>query len=277
LIYCSITGYGETGAWKDRPAYDIALQAEAGLMSITGNEGGEPVRVGVAVIDIVTGQYLVQAILAALLARQRAGTGQRIDLAMLDCGVAFLTYMGQFYFATGTSPRGMGSRHPTISPYQALPTKDSFVVFAVGSQEIWARFCRAIGQPELTDDGRFRDNAHRVENREALEGLLTATFRTRTTAEWLDILRRHQVPATPVNDLRAVFELEPVKEREMIHHVPHPTIGELLTINSPLRFEKTPVAIRQAPPLLGQHTEEILQELGYERHEISLLQEQGVI
>jgi len=277
LIHCSITGYGETGPWRERPAYDIALQAESGLMSITGQEGGEPVRVGVAVIDLVTSLMAVQSILAALWARQQQGIGQKIDIGLLDCGVAILSYMAGYYFATGKSPRRMGGKHPTIVPYQAIKTKDSWVVVAVGSEEIWVRFCKAIGREDLRDDSRFQANPQRVKNREALEEIIEPIFIERTTEEWLQILNKHDVPAAPVNDIEAVFQIPQLEARDMLKIIKHPTLGGLKAIGIPMKFEKTPCSIQRPPPLLGEHTEEILKELGYSAEDISTLKREDVI
>ncbi len=278
LIWCSITGYGRQSPWAERPAYDIALQAESGWMSITGEEGGEPVRIGVAIVDLFTAHYAVQAVLAALWARERTGRGQRIDLAMLDCGVASLTYMAQYYWATGEPPRRLGSRHPTIVPYQAFPAQDEkHLVVAVGSPAIWERFCRALGHPEWTDDPRFVDNAARVKHREELERLLVEVFRRKPLEEWLEILNEHDVPATPVNDLAAIWGLPPLRARGMMGTVEHPTIGELSILGSPLKLERTPPRLRRHPPGLGEHTREILQELGYDDARIEALRERGVL
>ena len=278
LIWCSITGYGRQSPWAERPAYDIALQAESGWMSITGEEGGEPVRIGVAIVDLFTAHYAVQAVLAALWARERTGRGQRIDMAMLDCGVASLTYMAQYYWATGEPPRRLGSRHPTIVPYQAFPTLDGkYLVVAVGSQAIWERFCRAVGHPEWADDPRFADNAARVQNRTELEGLLVEVFRQKPLKEWLAILKEHDVPATPVNDLAAIWELPPLRARGIVQNLQHPTMGEVPTLGSPLHLERTPPSLRCHPPRLGEHTREILQELGYSEGQTEELRRRGIV
>ncbi|HXX94414.1 MAG TPA: CoA transferase [Planctomycetota bacterium] len=248
LVFCSITGYGQTGPWKDRPAYDLALQAETGWMSITGEPGAPPVRVGVAVIDLFTAHFAVQQILSALLDRERTGQGRRIDISMLDAAVASLTYMSQNVKATGEPPGRMGSRHPSIVPYQAFATQDGWMVVAVGSQAIWNRFCPAIGLPDLLSHPDFRDNPLRVQHRGMLEGLLSRIFASRPTAEWLERFREHEVPAAPVNDLRAAVEL-------------------------PARSP----AVRLPPPALGEHTGEILRELGFDEAGVSLLRQKGAI
>ncbi len=233
LVYCSITGYGQTGPWKDRPAYDLALQAEAGWMSITGEAGAPPVRVGVAVIDLFTAHFAVQQILSALLERERTGAGKRLDVSMLDSAIASLTYMAQNVRATGEPPGRMGSRHPSIVPYQAFQARDGWFVAAVGSPPIWERFCPAIGLPDLLTHPDFRDNPLRVKHRALLEALLTKVFAARPVAEWVALLTEHDIPAAPVNDLRTALEL-------------------------PSR----PASVRLPPPRLGEHTEEILAELG---------------
>jgi crotonobetainyl-CoA:carnitine CoA-transferase CaiB-like acyl-CoA transferase len=277
LVYCSITGYGQSGPWKDRPAYDLSLQAESGWMSITGEPEGGPVRVGVAIIDLFTAHYATQAILAALLARERTGVGSIVDVAMLDCAVASLCYVAQYYLATGKQPEKMGSQHPTIVPYQAFETQDGYVVAGVASPEIWGRFCAAIGQKDLLSDARFTQNPERVLHREALDGVLTSLFRQRTTAEWLVLFQKYEVPAAPVNQLKDVFSLSQIQVREMLQTVMHPTIGRLLLLGIPVQFNEAALPVRVPPPLLGQHTEEILFELGYSAAEIKALRARGVI
>ncbi|MBV8881564.1 MAG: CoA transferase [Planctomycetaceae bacterium] len=251
LVFCSITGYGQTGPWKDRPAFDLALQAESGWMSITGEAGAAPVRIGVAVIDLLTAHFAVQSILSALLEREATGRGRRIDVSMLECATASLTYMAQNAKATGVSPGRMGSRHPSIVPYQAFPTRDGYIVVAAGSEPIWRRLCAAIGRPELERDPRFADNARRVQNRDALEALLTAAFTGRTTAEWTERLQSQDIPASPVNDIAQALELPPLKERP----------------ERPFR----------PAPRLGEHSGEILASLGLSAAEVAALRAKGVI
>jgi crotonobetainyl-CoA:carnitine CoA-transferase CaiB-like acyl-CoA transferase len=264
LVYCSITGYGQTGPWKERPAYDLALQAESGWMSITGEAGAPPVRVGVAVIDLFTAHYAVQAILSALVDRERTGRGARLDISMLECAAASLSYMGQNALATGVSPGRMGSRHPSIVPYQAFPTSDGFVVVAAGSQAIWERLCAAIGRPELSGDARFADNSTRVGNRDALEEILSAVFRTRDTAEWLSRLQTQDVPATPVNDVVTGLALPPLVERNFVGGG---------AIGSPVAPGRT----QRPPPRLGEHTDEILRELGCDASLIARMKAAGAV
>ena len=264
LIYCSITGYGQTGPWKDRPAYDLALQAESGWMSITGEAGAPPVRVGVAVIDLLTAHYATQAILAALLERAETGRGKRIDVSMLDCATASLSYMAQNVLATGRSPERMGSRHPSIVPYQAFATKDGFVVIAAGSPAIWERLCGAIGRPELTSDPRFSDNSKRVVNREALEQILEPIFRSKETGAWLPQLQARDIPATPVNDLATALTLPPLADRGLV--------GPAM-VGSPVARDRQ----HRRPPRLGEHTDEVLRELGYDAPFVAGLRTRGIV
>lgn len=277
LIYCSITGYGQTGPWKHRPAYDIILQGEGGLMSITGEEKGEPVRIGVALVDIITSLYTAISVTTALLARERDGQGQKLDLAMYDCEVSTLTYMAFYYFATGLSPRGMGSKHPTIVPYQAFETQDNYLVVGVGSQEIWGRFCKAINQPQLRDDPRFVDNPRRVKYREELEGILDPLFKEKTTQEWMECFTENDIPVTGVNDMEKIFKSEQLAFREMLQSIDHPSIGALKQIGIPMKFERTPGRIHRHPPLLGEHNREILQDLGYSPTEIEEMKNKSII
>ncbi len=277
LVCCSITGYGQTGPWRGRPAYDLAMQAESGWMGITGEPGGAPVRVGVAILDLFTAHYATQAILAALMARERTEQGQHIDIAMLDCAVASLSYMAQYYLATGQQPEKMGSKHPTITPYQAFETQDGYVIVGAASPEIWMRFCQAIGQSELVSDKKFAQNSSRVANRAELEAILNPFFKRQKTEDWIQLLEKHEVPVAPVNSLKQVFGLSQVQVREMLQTVVHPTIESLLLVGIPIRFGPEPIAIKRPPPLLGQHTEEILLELGYAREEIEHFRAEGIV
>jgi crotonobetainyl-CoA:carnitine CoA-transferase CaiB-like acyl-CoA transferase len=261
LVFCSITGYGQTGPWKDRPAYDLALQAEAGWMSITGEAGQAPVRVGVAVIDILTAHFAVQAILSALLERERTGKGRRLDIAMFDSAVVSLTYMAQNVLATGEAPGRMGSRHPSIVPYQAFPTRDGWIVVAVGSDAIWKRFCPAIGLPHLLTHPDFRDNPLRVRHRAMLEPLLARIFASRPTGEWTTILQANDIPATPVNDVGQVLALPQTAARRLVQE------NGIRSVPGPHR----------PPPGLGIHTEEILRELGESPSRIAELHRHGAI
>ncbi|HEV3027465.1 MAG TPA: CoA transferase [Planctomycetota bacterium] len=251
LVFCSITGYGQTGPWKDRPAFDLALQAESGWMSITGEAGAPPVRIGVAVIDLLTAHFAVQAILSALLERAATGRGRRIDVSMLECATASLTYMAQNVRATGISPGRMGSRHPSIVPYQAFATRDGYVVVAAGSEPIWQRFCSAIGRPDLLSNPHFADNARRVQNRDVLEVLLSDVFAARTTAEWTEVLQSQDIPASPVNDIARALDLPPLQER--------------------------PERSWRPAPKLGEHTVEILGSLGLSAAQITLFRGRGIV
>jgi crotonobetainyl-CoA:carnitine CoA-transferase CaiB-like acyl-CoA transferase len=277
LVYASLSGYGEWGPDRDRAAYDIAIQAEAGMMSITGPEDGAPVRVGVAIADIGAGMYTTQAILAALFERERTGRGQKVDVSLFDGQVAWMSYMGSQYFATGTPPGRMGSKHPNIAPYQALTTSDGYVVVAVSSENMWPRFCRALSREDLTDDERFATNEKRVEHREVLDPLLDAELSQYTTDEAMDLLEAEGVPASPVEDLASVFDREQVRARGMRQSVDHPTAGTVEMAGTPMHFSRTPASVRHHPPLLGEHTDEVLAEYGYSESERERFVADGVV
>ena len=272
LVYCSISGYGEWGPDSHRPAYDIIMQAEGGLMSITGEEGRTPVRVGVAIADIGAGMYATQGILAALLERELGETGgQKIDVSLFDGQVAWMTYMASNYFATGDPPTRMGSKHPTIAPYQAFETADSYVVVAVASENLWPNFCAALDREDLTDDARFATNEDRVENRDALDSLLSAELAEYGTDELLALFDEHDVPASGVHDMAEVFADEQVAARGMHREIEHPTAGTVEMPGSPMHFSRTPTTIRQYPPRLGEHTRDLLDEAGYDEDTIGEL------
>lgn len=278
MIYAHLTGYGEWGPAAERPAYDIVMQAEGGMMSITGTEDGAPVRVGVAIADIGAGMYATQAILAALTHRERAdGDGQKIDVSLFDGQVAWMTYMASYYFATGESPGRMGSKHPTIAPYQAFETADDHLVVAVSSEHIWPRFCRAIDREDLIENPLFETNADRVENRDRLDAMLADVFAEETTEEWMDRLETADVPASPVRDMAAVFDDPQVDARGMRATIDHPTIGSLEMPGSPMYLSRTPTTIRRPPPMLGEHTEEVLTELGYDQALIDRLRTDEIV
>lgn len=278
LVYCSLSGYGEWGPYRNRAAFDITMQAEGGLMGITGQEDGSPVRVGVALADIGAGMFATQAILAALFQREFADAGgQKIDVSLLDGQVAWMTYMATQYFATGDPPRRMGSKHPNLAPYQAFPTEDGHLVIAVPSPNIWEKFCEALGRKDLVDDDRFATNADRVENRTELDAILNEETRTYTTAALRDRMRDCEVPASEVKDMEAVFDNPQVKARDMHQSVDHPTAGEVEMPGSPMHFSRTPTRIRRHPPLLGEHTEEVLREYGYTIEDIDRLRDEDVL
>ncbi|MBP1987355.1 CaiB/BaiF CoA transferase family protein [Halolamina salifodinae] len=278
LVFCSITGYGQTGPLAERPAYDLMMQAEAGMMSITGEEGRPPVRVGVAVADLAAGMYATQSILAALFRREFADEGgERIDISLFDSLLAWLSYMATDAFASGEAPERMGSRHPNIAPYQAFETADGYVVVACASEAIWYRLCEALDRPDLVDDPRFESNEKRVKNREALEAILTDTFTDSTVDEVVDLLRENDVPVGRIRNVLEAFDDPQVDARGMLQEVSHPTAGEVQLPGSPMQFREYAATARRHPPLLGEHTDEVLAELGYSEERIAALQEDGVL
>jgi crotonobetainyl-CoA:carnitine CoA-transferase CaiB-like acyl-CoA transferase len=282
LVYCSVTGFGQSGPYRERPGYDFMIQGMGGIMSITGERddrpGGGPQRVGIPIADIMTGMYATIAILGALLHRERGGGGQHLDLALLDSHVGVLANQGMNYLATGEVPGRIGNAHPNIVPYQPFRTKDGDVILACGNDNLFARFCEVAGRPELARDPRFATNAKRVENREELTRLLAAIFATRTTRQWCEALEAAGVPNGPINDLRQVFEEPQVVARGMKIELEHPLAGKLPLIASPMRFSRTPIEYRLPPPTLGQHTEEVLRGLlGMDEERIARLRADGVV
>ena len=261
LIYCSITGFGQTGPLRDKPGYDFMIQAMGGLMSITGEPDGEPMKVGVAVADLFAGQNAVIAILAALHARGQTGKGQHLDLSLFDSQVGMLANVASNYLMSGNLPKRYGNAHANIVPYQSFQASEAWFVVAVGNDRQFEKLCEVIGQSELVSDERFHLNSGRVKNREELISILKPIFLTRTAGEWLSVLENAGIPCGPINTLDKVFSTPQVEAREMLVPMEHAEIGDLRLVGSPLKFSDTSVDYRIPPPRLGEHTEEILKEL----------------
>jgi crotonobetainyl-CoA:carnitine CoA-transferase CaiB-like acyl-CoA transferase len=281
LIYCSITGFGQDGPYAARAGYDFLIQGMGGLMSVTGRaegeEGAGPQKVGVALTDILTGLYAGNAILAALLHRERTGRGQHIDLALLDVQVACLANQSMNYLVSGTAPRRMGNSHPNIVPYQDFPTADGDMILAIGNDGQFARFCEIAGHAEWAADERFATNAARVRNRAELIPLLRQSTVMKTTAAWIALLENAAVPCGPINDLAGVFADPQVLHRGLRVDLPHAAGGSAPQVANPIRFSATPIDYRRAPPLLGQDTEAILRELGRNDEDIAALRAAGAV
>ena len=282
LIYCSITGFGQTGPYAARAGYDFLIQGMGGLMSLTGRPDGAPgegpIKVGVALTDIMTGLYSTVAVLAALAHRERSGEGQYIDLALLDVQIACLANQAANYLIGGHVPRRMGNAHPNIVPYQDFPTADGYMIIAVGNDSQFASLCAALGHPEWASDARFAGNPQRVLHREELIALLHAVTVTRTTGEWVAILEEHGVPCGPINRMDQVFADPHVQARAMRLEMPHPVAGKVPLVSNPIRMSETPVQYRRVPPTLGEHTDAVLDEwLGLGAEQIAALREGNVV
>ena len=275
LVVCSISGFGQTGPRRPEAGYDAVIQAEGGLMSITGPPEGQPVRLGVAIGDIVTGMFAAQGVLLALLARERTGRGQLVDVAMLDSVSALLTYQAGIYFATGVAPRRIGNRHPTIVPYETFAASDGDFVLAIGNDDQWRRFCAAAG---IEEEARFATNRERVTGYDQLRPILADVLRRHTRKHWIERLRSAGVPCGSVRDLEDVFADPQLSARGMIASVEHAAIGALQVLGVPIKLSDTPGAVRDAPPTLGQHTEAVLRnDLGMVPADIDRLREQKAI
>ena len=282
LIYCSVTGFGQTGPYRERPGFDFMIQGMGGMMSLTGEPdgapGGGPQRAGVPVADIITGMYASIAVCAALAHRAETGVGQHLDLALLDSQIALLAYQNTNYFATGVPPKRIGNLHPNIVPYQPFRTKDGEVIVACGNDNLYRKLCDAAGCGALATDARFATNGKRVENRAELTRLLQEVFSKRSTKDWVDVLEAAGVPNGPINNVAQVFEEPQVKARNIRQELDHPVAGKLPTVASPMRFSATPLEHRMAPPVLGQHTDEVLKEvLGKSDAEIASLRAEGIV
>jgi crotonobetainyl-CoA:carnitine CoA-transferase CaiB-like acyl-CoA transferase len=278
LIYCSISGFGHTGPRRTLPGYDAIMQAEGGLMSITGDADGPPFRLGVAIADLVSGMFAANGIALALLARERTGHGQFVDVAMLDSVAALLTYQAANVFATGRAPMRMGNRHPMIVPYETFEAADGEFVLAVGNDDQWRRMCRIAGLDALADDEQFATNRQRVERRGELRALLADVFTQRTREDWIGLLTGAGVPAGSVRNVEEVLADPQIAFREMVQTVHHPTVGDLNVLGVPVKLSDTPGMVRTPPPRLGEHTRAVLTgDLGVAAEELDRLTREGVV
>lgn len=281
LVYCSITGFGQSGPYAERPGYDAAIQALGGLMSITGERddrpGGGPQKVGVAVADLMAGMYAAVAILAALRERDRSGRGTHLDVSLLDCQVAWLANQASNYLIGGIVPRREGTAHPNIVPYQAFACADGHLMLAVGNDAQFARFAALIGHPEWAEDPRFSTNPARVAHRETLIAAIAEVLKQRPRAAWLEAFLAAGVPAAPINDLAEVFADPQVRARALVQHLEHPAAGPIPLVRQPVLFEGQVLSSERPPPRLGEHGEALLQELGHGSAELARMREEGVI
>lgn len=277
LIFCAITGYGQTGPYRHRPGYDAVIQAQGGIMSITGDAAGDPFKVGVAIVDITAGMYAVMAILAALHHRHHTGAGQFIDIALFDSQLGWLANVGSAYLTTGKTPSRHGNAHATIVPYQVFPTADGHMMVAVGNDSQYAALCRLLERPDLYLDERFSTNPARVVHRATLIPILEALFRHRPTHEWVEALLDVGVPCGPMNDIPTALNDPQSKARGMVQSFPHPLGGTVSMVAPVPKMSETPPTIQSIPPAVGEHTDHILRDfLGYDETQIAELHQQGI-
>ena len=277
IIYCAISGFGQTGPYKTRAAYDIIIQAMAGIMSITGPENGSPVRVGASVGDIIAGLYATISILAAIEHRNQTGEGQSIDIGMLDCLVAILENAVVRYYATGQNPIPVGCRHPTSSPFDAYKSSDGLVILAIQNNKLWENLCKEMGCEHLINDERFATNALRVKHEAELKPLLEEITKTKTTQEWIDALLAVDVPCGPLNKIETIVADPHLLHRNMITEVQHPIVGSFKTAGIPIKYSKTKCEVSEPAPVLGQHTDEILKKFKFSDDEIDALYKAGAV
>lgn len=277
IIYCSITGYGHNSPYREKPSFDVMIQGEAGLMSITGFPDGPPQRLGVAIADVLGGFHAVEGILLALLVRNKTGKGQFIDVSLMDSIISILTYQAGNYLATGEAPSRVGNRHPMITPYESFETKDGYVIFAVGNQRLWESFIKAMGREELNDDARFADMKSRNQHPAELKAIIEEITRQKNTQEWVEIMEKAGVPCGRIRTIDQVLTDPHVDVREMVVEKEHPTAGMIKLTGVPTKLSLTPGEVTLAPPTLGQHTDEILKSLGYSDEAVGAMKEKGVV
>jgi crotonobetainyl-CoA:carnitine CoA-transferase CaiB-like acyl-CoA transferase len=277
LIYCSISGFGLTGPYKDRAGFDLVAQGMSGLMSVTGFPDSPPAKVGVPIADLNAGMFAANAVLSAYIHRLKTGEGQEVDTSLLEAGLSYTVWESAIYFATGRVPGPLGSGHQLNAPYQAFKTGDGYINVGAANQANWERTCRAIGREDLLDDPRFSTNADRMGNLPALVELLQETFATRSTDAWLDVLEKAGVPSGPIMDIAQVYADPQIEAREMAVELDHPSAGRVTNIGIPAKLSRTPGSLRSAAPTLGQHTDEVLTDFGYADDDIARLRADGVV
>ncbi|KAG1142480.1 hypothetical protein G6F37_002071 [Rhizopus arrhizus] len=278
LVYASITGYGQTGPYADRPGYDVIIEAEAGLMHITGEPSGVPVKVGVAITDLTTGLYAHSAILASLLQRSVTGKGQHVDCSLMESQVASLANIASNYLIGGQEAKRMGTSHPSIVPYQVFPTRDSFVMIGAGNDGQFAKLCRRMGLDHLLNDARFQRNVDRVKHRKELIQLLQDRLQEEDNHHWLEALNGAGFPFAPINNIEQTFQHPQIKARGLVHEVEHSRAGKIKMVGPPVKYSEAKTSIRRPPPLLGEHTDEVLEQLlGYTKEKLEKLRKEGAI
>ncbi|MEH7336079.1 CaiB/BaiF CoA-transferase family protein [Neobacillus drentensis] len=277
LVYCSITGFGETGPFRHLPGYDYIIQGMSGLMSITGSEESGPIKIGVAMVDILTGLYSAISIEAALFEREKSGQGQKIDMALMDTAVSSLANVASNYLISGTVPRRLGNDHPNIVPYSIFKALDGEMIIAVGNNRQFTSLCEVVGNKELAEDEKFRTNEARVKNRAELTRILENLLHAKTVNEWLELFSENNIPCGPIHSMDQVFEHPQILAREMVVGVDHPEAGTVNLVGSPIKLSRTKVKIERHPPVAGEHNSEILQQAGFSEEEISRLKENKII
>ena len=277
LVYCSISGFGQTGPYRDRPGYDVIAQGESGMMDLTGYPDGPPAKLGASLADVVAGLYALNGILLALLARHKTGTGQQVDVSLLDGMVSTLTYQALIYLSTGRSPKRLGTRHPSIVPYECFHAKDGFVNIAVTNQKQWEHFCRVLGLPEIADDSRFDSMKARLSHYDELRPMIDRIISKMTRSETIALLTDVGIPAGPINTVGEILEDPHIQAREMVVQLTHPEYGPLRMLGIPIKLSDTPGAVENAPPRFGEHNREVLMKLGYTEEEIRGFAETGAI
>ncbi|MBF0407047.1 MAG: CoA transferase [Candidatus Riflebacteria bacterium] len=278
LVFASSTGFGQTGPYTSRPAYDLIIQGMGGMMSITGPSADQPSKVGSSIADIISGMFTAFGIVNALYAREKTGKGQAIDVAMLDSMIAVLENAIVRFSTTNEAPVPIGNRHPSIAPFSSFSTSDGLINIAIGNDDLWKKFCELIGKAELSDDSRFKGNAERVKNWYQLFEILKAVFVTKKTDEWLELFQKNDIPSGPINDVKKIFADPQVKAREMLLELIHPIAGKITVPGNPVKFSETPAKVASTSPLLGEHTDEILSGiLKMSSEEIAAMKKSGAI